>query len=131
MPLKTFSALSSTTSFFLPLGILNSPQNLSKLKGSLQFELFLKFPHQPYHLAQDAKFSCRDGDRSIFFVLRFESDDAVFSIETFQGRFTFDQGTDDLAVLCRPLLLHNHAVTVQDSGADHAVSFDLQGKKFS
>src|SRR5215468_11909388 len=36
MPLKTFSALSSTTSFFLPLGILNSPQNLSKLKGSLQ-----------------------------------------------------------------------------------------------
>src|SRR5215813_11313684 len=38
MPLKTFSALSSTTSFFLPLGILNSPQNLSKLKGSLQLE---------------------------------------------------------------------------------------------
>src|SRR5262249_62155440 len=38
MPLKTFSALSSTTSFFLPLGILNSPQNLSKLKGSLHFE---------------------------------------------------------------------------------------------
>jgi len=36
MPLKTFSALSSTTSFFLPLGILNSPQNLSKLRGSLQ-----------------------------------------------------------------------------------------------
>src|SRR5262245_39171963 len=36
MPLKTFSALSSTTSFFLPLCILNSPQNLSKLKGSLQ-----------------------------------------------------------------------------------------------
>src|SRR5215813_4684759 len=44
MPLKTFSALSSTTSFFLPLGILNSPQNLSKLRGSLHLEPFCLFP---------------------------------------------------------------------------------------
>src|SRR5262245_19229521 len=42
MPLKTFSALSSTTSFFLPLGILNSPQNLSKLKGSLHNVQFVQ-----------------------------------------------------------------------------------------
>jgi hypothetical protein len=38
MPLKSSSALSSPTPFFSPLGILNSPQNLSKLRGSLQFE---------------------------------------------------------------------------------------------
>src|SRR5262249_18107721 len=36
MPPKSSSALSSTTPFFSPLGILNSPQNLSKLRGSLQ-----------------------------------------------------------------------------------------------
>src|SRR6266498_1365918 len=36
MPPKTSSALSSTTPFFSPLGILNSPPNLSKLRGSLQ-----------------------------------------------------------------------------------------------
>jgi hypothetical protein len=35
MPPKTSSALSSTTPFFSPLGILNSPPNLSKLRGSL------------------------------------------------------------------------------------------------
>jgi hypothetical protein len=36
MPPKTSSALSSVTPFFSPLGILNSPQNLSKLRGSVQ-----------------------------------------------------------------------------------------------
>src|SRR4029450_12851777 len=36
MPLKNSSALSSPTPFFSLLGILNSPQNLSKLRGSLQ-----------------------------------------------------------------------------------------------
>src|SRR5262247_2922363 len=36
MPPKSSSALSSPTPFFSPLGILNSPQNLSKLRGSLQ-----------------------------------------------------------------------------------------------
>src|SRR5207247_9798826 len=91
----------------------------------------LKLPHQPNHLAQDAEFSGRDGDRSIFFVLRFEGDDAVFFIETLQGRFALDQGADDLAVLRRPLLLHNHTVAIQDAGADHAVSFDLEGEKLS
>src|SRR4030095_13663039 len=37
MPPKTSSALSSTTPFFSPLGILNSPPNLSKLRGSLHY----------------------------------------------------------------------------------------------
>jgi hypothetical protein len=92
---------------------------------------FLELPHQPHYLAQDAEFSSRDRDRSVFFILRFECDDTVFSIETLQGRFTFDQGADDLAVLRRPLLLHNHTVAVQDTGVDHAVAFDLQGEKFS
>jgi hypothetical protein len=37
MPPKTSSALSSTTPFLSPLGILNSASKLSKLRGSLQF----------------------------------------------------------------------------------------------
>src|SRR5215468_8750318 len=73
MPLKTFSALSSTTSFFLPLGILNSPQNLSKLKGSLQLERFKLFslhppvqkPSSPHPIVVDP----RDGAAASFGVI--------------------------------------------------------------
>src|SRR5947199_6547296 len=43
MPAKTSSALSSRTPFFSLLGILNSPPNLSKLRGSLHLELLERF----------------------------------------------------------------------------------------
>src|SRR5262245_22616063 len=92
---------------------------------------FLEFPHQPHDSADNPKLSLSHCDRSVLFILRFERDDTVFFIKTLQGRFTFNQGADDLTIVRRPLLLHDHTVAVQDTDVDHAVSFDLQGKQFS
>ena len=65
----------------------------------------------------------------VFFVFRFERNHAVFFEEAFQRRFAVDQRADDLAVFRRALLLHDHPVAVHDTGADHAVAFDLQRKR--
>ena len=62
----------------LNLIVLKPLEHLERLE---QLEL-LKFPKQPDHPSGDPEFSFRDDDRRIFFILRFESDNAAFLIKS-------------------------------------------------